>query len=70
MTATPRALQLVSRKPCRITITISHSVHQRLRCLSDEQGRSCSNLAAFLLETALGDPPGPPITKRWPKRAT
>lgn len=69
MTATPRALQLVSRKPSRITITVSHAVQQRLLYLCDEQGRSCSNLAAYLLETALDGPAEPLIKKRWPSSA-
>jgi hypothetical protein len=61
------SLQRVSRSPKRITITVSHSVCEHLLTLSDEQGRSTSNLAAYLLETALGAIDGkPPIPKRWP----
>ena len=44
------------RKPRRLTITVSDHVHQMLITCSDQQGRSLSNLAAYLLETAL-DPP-------------
>ena len=41
------------RSPRRITITLPHDVHQRLLDRSDQEGRSLSNLAAFLLESAL-----------------
>ena len=61
------SLRLVSRKPKRLTITVSHAVCEHLLTLSDEQGRSTSNLAAYLLEAALGAMDGkPPIPKRWP----
>jgi hypothetical protein len=39
-----------SRKPQRITITVSHSVHEALVEESLTQGRSLSNLASFWLE--------------------
>ena len=39
-----------SRKPQRITITVSHSVHEALVQESFSQGRSLSNLASFWLE--------------------
>jgi len=43
-------LLLIScRKPQRITITVSHSVHQALVEESLYQGRSLSNLASFWL---------------------
>ena len=38
------------RKPQRITITVSHSVHQALMEESLYQGRSLSNLASVWLE--------------------
>lgn len=47
-------VQLMSRCPQRVSITISWSLHQRLVEQSDWQGRSLSNLAAHLLE--LGCP--------------
>jgi hypothetical protein len=40
-------------KPCLITSTISDSVYRNLINASDDQGRSLSNLAAFLVERAL-----------------
>jgi hypothetical protein len=42
------------RKPKRITITIPQVVYERLEQLSAEDGRSLSNLAAFLLERGIG----------------
>jgi hypothetical protein len=41
------------KSPKRITITIPNSTYQYLARQSDEDGRSLSNLAAYLLETAL-----------------
>lgn len=67
MTASIPTLHLLKRKPSRISITVSQAVVERLQCLSDEQGRSTSNLAAHLLETALDAMEGKPmIKKRWP----
>jgi len=40
----------ISRKPQRITITVSHYVHEALVEESFIQGRSLSNLASFWLE--------------------
>jgi hypothetical protein len=48
----PDRLKAMQRKPVRISITISHALHNALLRVSDEQGRSLSNLAAYLLETA------------------
>lgn len=39
--------------PTRVTITVSHRVFIALRDRADHEGRSTSNLAAFLLEQAL-----------------
>jgi hypothetical protein len=50
------------RKPQRISITLAHSTHEQLIRLSIAQGRSISNLAAFILErgtTDLQQPPAP-----------
>ena len=63
----PADLSLASRRPQRLTITVSYHVAEHLVEQSNSQGRSISNLAAYLLEVALGDlPPAPPIKKRWP----
>ena len=40
----------ISRKPQRISITVSQSVHEALGEESFAQGRSLSNLASFWLE--------------------
>jgi hypothetical protein len=40
------------RSPKRLTITLPFGTYQRLLDRSDHEGRSLSNLAAFLLETA------------------
>ena len=45
------------RKPKRITITIPQAVYERLEELSSKDGRSMSNLAAFLLERAIQKQP-------------
>lgn len=37
----------------RITITVPFGAYQKLLQRSDQEGRSLSNLAAFLLETSL-----------------
>jgi hypothetical protein len=41
------------RAPCRITITVSNALYGRLVSSSFEQGRSISNLCAYLLEVAM-----------------
>lgn len=37
----------------RVTITIPFQVHERICALANEQGRSNSNLMAYLLERAV-----------------
>jgi hypothetical protein len=46
-------MSTVFRKPRRLTITVSQYVMERLLHYSDQQGRSLSNYAAFLLECSL-----------------
>lgn len=41
------------RKPRRLTITVSGHVYQQLLDISDRQGRSLSNCAAYILEKQL-----------------
>jgi hypothetical protein len=48
-------LRIIQRQPRRISITLSYNVHEALIKRSDEEGRSVSNLCAFLLEDALKD---------------
>jgi hypothetical protein len=47
-------MAVLRRKPQRISITISQSTYERLVSRSDLEGRSVSNLAAYLLENGLG----------------
>lgn len=46
---------VMQRQPRRISITLSYQVHEALLSRSEEEGRSLSNLCAFLLEEALRD---------------
>ena len=43
-------MTLPTRHPMRITITVSHALYDYLGQRSQEEGRSISNLAAFILE--------------------
>jgi hypothetical protein len=43
------------RKPVRLSLTICFSTFAELERVSMEQGRSRSNLAAYLLEAALAE---------------
>ena len=53
------------RQPRRLSITVSASVHQSLLDHSGQQGRSLSNLAAYLLEQALTELlPNKPVRDR------
>jgi hypothetical protein len=45
--------EIVFNSPKRISITIPHHAYEHLLKQSDCEGRSLSNLAAFLLETAI-----------------
>lgn len=49
------AYEKVTRRPRRLSVTISDSTYRELLRRSDDQGRSASNLAAFLLERGLQD---------------
>ncbi|MEB3260817.1 MAG: hypothetical protein VKP63_09360 [Cyanobacteriota bacterium] len=46
-------LPSVFRKPVRITITLPHNIYHHLKQRSDDEGRSLSNLAAYLIEKSL-----------------
>ena len=43
----------VFRSPQRISITLPYGIYQKLLERSDLEGRSLSNLSAFLLESAI-----------------
>lgn len=45
--------RLISKSPKRITITIPHSTFEAIIQRSNEEGRSLSNLAAFILEQGI-----------------
>lgn len=47
-------LSRMQRTPQRVSITLNWQLHQRLLERSDQEGRSLSNLAAHLLELAMG----------------
>ena len=60
------------RYPRRITITLPYDTYRCLSLQSDEQGRSLSNLAAYLIEAALrtvAATAGPPIPGLGPPRS-
>lgn len=42
-----------TRKPKRLTITVSYMTFQRVQQLAMEQGRSASNLACYLIDKGL-----------------
>jgi hypothetical protein len=50
-----RVGQASFKAPARVSITIPESVNEGLITISREQGRSLSNLAAYLLEWALSN---------------
>lgn len=50
-----RSLYYQGRSPKRLTITIAFAVFSSLEKRSTSEGRSLSNLAAFLIENALKD---------------
>lgn len=57
------AYEKLTRRPRRLSVTISDSTYQELLQRSDDQGRSASNLAAFLLERGLQE-----FTRQQPHR--
>ncbi|MBM4179479.1 MAG: hypothetical protein FJ211_09125 [Ignavibacteria bacterium] len=42
-----------TRKPKRLTITVSYMTFERIQQLAMEQGRSASNLACYLIDKGL-----------------
>lgn len=51
MSASP--YQLATRRPRRVSVTMPDSTYRSLLRLSDDQGRSLSNLSSYLLEQAV-----------------
>ena len=48
-------IRLLQRNPRRLSVNVSYGLFCRLQALADQQGRSTSNLCAFLLERAVDD---------------
>ena len=48
-------LSIYTRAPKRISITLAMQPYEQLQKRSDWEGRSLSNLAAYLLEQALSE---------------
>jgi len=48
--APARPVDLLRRRPQRITFTANWHLHQKLQQRADEQGRSLSGLIAYILE--------------------
>jgi len=46
-------IELLGRRPQRITFTAHWQLHQRLQQRADVEGRSMSNLISHLLEVAI-----------------
>lgn len=53
---TTTTLPLTTRKPRRMTVTIPQHVYEALDARALYEGRSMSNLAAYLLEDGLRPP--------------
>lgn len=49
---------IAKRAPRRLSVTVSHSLSERLTAAATEQGRSVSNLCSYLLEVGL-----PPVLR-------
>jgi hypothetical protein len=62
------ALQPAFRSPRRVTITLPFATFEDLQGRADGEGRSLSNLAAFLLESALKGPGTAPVAAAAPVR--
>jgi hypothetical protein len=61
--ATDAIVRPAFRSPRRVTITLPYATYQDLQARADDEGRSLSNLAAFLLESSLqvkSEPPSVP----------
>jgi hypothetical protein len=56
MTSSTAALDRLKRSPQRVSVTLNAAIYERLIHRADDEGRSLSNLIAFLLETAMGRP--------------
>jgi|LauGreDrversion4_2_1035121.scaffolds.fasta_scaffold176250_2 hypothetical protein len=46
-------VEIMQRSPMRLSVTVPHHLYQMLQERSDLEGRSMSNLAAYMLEQGL-----------------
>ena len=51
--STKPRFELMQRSPMRLSVTVPHHLYQMLQERSDLEGRSMSNLAAYMLEQGL-----------------
>jgi macrodomain Ter protein organizer (MatP/YcbG family) len=56
----PAPLRDQSRSPRRVSVTLPYRAFQALEERSNQEGRSLSNLAAYLIEQALEQGPSTP----------
>jgi metal-responsive CopG/Arc/MetJ family transcriptional regulator len=47
------SLKILQRSTKRASVSLPESVFEELQAIADEQGRSLSNLVAFLVESSL-----------------
>lgn len=66
MSATLSTLPLAQRNPRRLSITVPFHVFASLEERATEEGRSLSNLCAYLIEAHLHQQPAAPIRRRSP----
>lgn len=62
-------IAMMKRSPIRVTITLPFGTHQAIEERSMREGRSLSNLCAFLLEQALLSNPLYPDPNRLTKQS-
>lgn len=69
MSASPTQTTAHFRSPRRISVTLPYNAFSSLQSRSDEEGRSLSNLAAFLIESSLEDSREPAVSPWLDARA-
>ena len=53
VSTTTSRFELMQRSPMRLSVTVPYRLYQMLQERSDLEGRSMSNLAAYMLEQGL-----------------
>lgn len=66
MSATLSTFPLAQRNPRRLSITVPFQVFASLEERATAEGRSLSNLCAYLIEAHLQQPPAPTARRRSP----